>query len=361
MLKKVLSLLMAGTLLMGMSVPALAVALTPDSQTVPDALDPEKVFQSFDFSIPSGNYVAGTEPITLQYYNATDEVVQDTYLRIAPGTEFSLRYDGCEEYSFIGFNSLRLYVNVYDSSKNYEWDVIDHDLKDDGGFISYYSPGGYSGQEKRHLSVGESVTFKLPEAEYGDRSLYRVFLVIDHPNGGAGSYIYSAMYHFVVDSNLGSGSNVPKTPPATEPASNVAYATGYQISVNGSPVSFDAYALKDENGNDTNYLKLRDVAHILNGTSAQFEVGWDGSIVIDTGKPYTNNGSEMSTPFSGNQNYQISSNPVVINGQPAALDAILLTDNSGSGYTYFKLRDLGDALGFTVNWSAEAGITITTD
>lgn len=42
------------------------------------------------------------------------------------------------------------------------------------------------------------------------------------------------------------------------------------------------------------------------------------------------------------------------------MDAILLTDDAGSGYTYFKLRDLGEALGFTVDWSAEKGIFIET-
>lgn len=86
----------------------------------------------------------------------------------------------------------------------------------------------------------------------------------------------------------GSGA-APETPAQPEetpaPAVNTAYATSYSILVDGEAVAFDAYALKDESGNDTNYLKLRDVAHVLNGTAAQFNVGWDQAaqaIVIDT-------------------------------------------------------------------------------
>lgn len=132
---------------------------------------------------------------------------------------------------------------------------------------------------------------------------------------------------------------------------NIAYATSYPILVDGQVVNFDAYALKDANGNDTNYLKLRDVAYILNGKSAQFNVGYDGSITITTGAAYQANGSEMSTPFSGNQPYQINSSPVKINGKAVALDAIRLEDAKGGGFTYFKLRDLGMAIGFKVDWN----------
>ena len=48
-------------------------------------------------------------------------------------------------------------------------------------------------------------------------------------------------------------------------------------------------------------------------------------------------------------------------GSAAALESIVLTDDSGNGYTYYKLRDLGTALGFTVDWSAEQGVFIQTN
>ena len=37
------------------------------------------------------------------------------------------------------------------------------------------------------------------------------------------------------------------------------------------------YALKDGLGNGTNYIKLRDMAYVLNGTKAQFSVGYDNA------------------------------------------------------------------------------------
>ena len=78
-----------------------------------------------------------------------------------------------------------------------------------------------------------------------------------------------------------------------------AYPSTPPVLVDGRPVVFTAYALKDENGNDTNYVKLRDVAQILNGSAAQFEVGWDGSISIITQTAYTPNGSELVQNFMG--------------------------------------------------------------
>ena len=150
---------------------------------------------------------------------------------------------------------------------------------------------------------------------------------------------------------------------APAPAAGTAYASTQAIAVDGRAVTFEAYALKDANGNDTNYVKLRDVAYVLNGTSAQFQVGWDqaaSTIALTTGAAYSSNGTEMSTPYSGDRAYEAASSTVTVNGQTAALNAILLKDDSGNGYTYFKLRDLGEALGFTVDWSAERGIYIET-
>ncbi len=143
-------------------------------------------------------------------------------------------------------------------------------------------------------------------------------------------------------------------------AENVAYPSTQQVNVDGAAVEFQMYALKDENGNDTNYVKVRDVAYVLNGTTAQFAVGWDEAVNLVPGQSYEANGSEMSTPFSGQRAYTAATAPTNINGQAAQLDAIVLNDDDGGGYTYYKLRDLGAALGFTVDWSAEKGVFIET-
>ena len=49
---------------------------------------------------------------------------------------------------------------------------------------------------------------------------------------------------------------------------------------------------------------------------------------------------------------------VTVDGRPHDLSAIVLTDDDGAEYTYYKLRDLGQALGFGVSWSAGTGVTV---
>lgn len=145
------------------------------------------------------------------------------------------------------------------------------------------------------------------------------------------------------------------------PAAGTAYPSTQKVSVDGKSVSFQCYALKDANGFDTNYIKLRDLADILSGTKAKFQVGWDGSVTITAGQGYTKNGSEQKTPFSGQRSYVRASAPTYVNGARAPLSAFVLNDDQGGGYTYYQLRDLGEALGFNVGWSADRGIFVETD
>lgn len=151
---------------------------------------------------------------------------------------------------------------------------------------------------------------------------------------------------------------VPPITPMAIPASGVARARTQKIDLDGTAVSFRTYALVDENGGETNFVKLRDVAYALSGTAAQFGVGWDGDVLLVPGASYQPNGSEMSTPFSGDRVYQKALAATKIYGQNVPLTALVLTDDQGGGYTYYRLRDLGQALGFNVSWSAERGIFI---
>lgn len=148
-------------------------------------------------------------------------------------------------------------------------------------------------------------------------------------------------------------------PPASAAPAGIAKASTQSVEVDGQSIQFQMYALESDGGL-TNYVKLRDVAHVLSGTPAKFSVGYDGVISITTGADYTGNGSEMTTPFSGDRAYQPGPGSVKVNGADVTLDAIVLTDDSGGAYTYFKLRDLGTALGFKVDWSGERGVFIET-
>ena len=152
----------------------------------------------------------------------------------------------------------------------------------------------------------------------------------------------------------------PYAPQPADSSDRTAYEALQTITIDGTPVTLQAYARKDANGNGTNYVKLRDVALLLNGTKAQFQVDWDGAVNLTTGRAYTRDGTEMNTPFTGDRACEPATATTRVNGQPVQLSAILLKDDKGNGYTYYKLRDLGAALGFAVNWSPERGVSIET-
>ena len=158
------------------------------------------------------------------------------------------------------------------------------------------------------------------------------------------------------------------------PASGTAYMRRQTIELDGRDVTLQTYALPGSSGGETNYVRLRDIASVLNGTNAQFSVDWDGSVVITPGEPYAvdwdgnviivpdeaykPNGTEMQAPFSGDRHYQKADAKTVIYGESIPFTAILLTDDQGGGYTYYKLRDLGKVLNFNVGWSNSRGIYI---
>jgi hypothetical protein len=119
-----------------------------------------------------------------------------------------------------------------------------------------------------------------------------------------------------------------------------------EITLNGQPMSFDAYNIA---GN--NYFKLRDLAFALNGTEKQFSVGWDGAantISLASGQPYSAVGGEMAVRDSGGKTPTPTTASIYLNGEQIRLDAY----NIG-GSNYFKLRDIGARFDFGVLWDSE--------
>ena len=123
-----------------------------------------------------------------------------------------------------------------------------------------------------------------------------------------------------------------------------------RVLVNGKSVAFEAYTI---HGN--NYFKLRDLAMALNGTEKQFEVGWDGpnnAIGITTGRAYTPVGGELApSGGTGVPSAELTSSRVFINGVQANLTAYRIGGNN-----YFKLRDVGAAMNFGVDWNGSANL-----
>ncbi len=136
----------------------------------------------------------------------------------------------------------------------------------------------------------------------------------------------------------------------------IAKPTSQKITVDGVPTNFRAY-----NIDGFNYFMLRDIAYVFNGTKVQFEVGWDQekfAINLETGKPYTGAGVgfEMDTPHVEEKGIK-SKASIYKDGEEA-----LLLGYTIEGYTYFKLRDLGNELGFDVGYeSASQTVVLRSD
>ena len=151
------------------------------------------------------------------------------------------------------------------------------------------------------------------------------------------------------------------TPGAINADSPTAYPATQSVDLDGRKVEFQMYALKDANGNPTNYVKIRDLAKALTGSKAAFSVEWDGSVNLVPGGIYAPNGTEGHSAFTTPWPYTLPTSPTKINGADSSLQAIVLTDKKGGGHTYYQLRDLGRALNFNVGWSAAKGVFIESD
>ena len=127
-------------------------------------------------------------------------------------------------------------------------------------------------------------------------------------------------------------------------------ATASAVLVNGESVEFDAYNIA---GN--NYFKLRDLAYALNGTNKQFEVGWDGeanAITLTSGEAYTPVGGEMLAG-SDSRTAIPSAVRIYLDGREINMTAYNIAGNN-----YFKLRDLGQAIDFGVDWDSARNMII---
>ena len=120
------------------------------------------------------------------------------------------------------------------------------------------------------------------------------------------------------------------------------------VAVDGNAIAIGAY-----NINGYNYFKLRDVAAALNGTKANFEVGYDASakaIALSTGSAYSATGNELKDTAPTTRKTAAASNQkIILNGTEVSMQAYLI-----DGYNYFQLRDLGKNLDFEVAWNNEA-------
>ena len=120
------------------------------------------------------------------------------------------------------------------------------------------------------------------------------------------------------------------------------------VAVDGEGIAIGAY-----NIGGYNYFKLRDIAAALNGTGANFEVGYDAAakaIALTTGAVYSETGNELkdSAP-TAKKTATVSDQKIILDGREVSMQAYLI-----DGYNYFQLRELGENLGFDVTWDGAA-------
>lgn len=123
-----------------------------------------------------------------------------------------------------------------------------------------------------------------------------------------------------------------------------AVPTATPIRINGQTVQFDAYNI---GGN--NYVKLRDLACALTGTSAQFNVAWNNGIVLTSDATYVPVGGEMTFKGIGAKSAVTTASTIVKDGVRVPLAAYNIEKNN-----YFKIRDIGQIFDFSVNYDTAA-------
>lgn len=125
-----------------------------------------------------------------------------------------------------------------------------------------------------------------------------------------------------------------------------AVPTTSTVLVNGNNIKFDSYNI---NGN--NYFKLRDLAYVLNTTEKQFSIGYNevlNTVSLTSRQPYIAVGGEMEIRDGDNVQTEPTSSTILKNGEVVQLQAYLIDDSN-----YFKLRDIGELLDFSVEWNGE--------
>ena len=135
-------------------------------------------------------------------------------------------------------------------------------------------------------------------------------------------------------------------------ATAIAAPTASTVLVNGDIIAYNAYLI-----DGYNYFKLRDLAYTLTGTEKQFEVGWDeanNAISLISGQSYTVVGGEMigngenANDAGATKDAAPTDSRIYLNGLVVRFTAYHIDGNN-----YFKLRDIGEAIDFGVDWDDE--------
>lgn len=138
---------------------------------------------------------------------------------------------------------------------------------------------------------------------------------------------------------------IPATP------SDTAYGRSQNLLLDNDTVTLYAYSI---NGN--NYFKLRDLAYLLNGSQAQFSVGYDSAtqaVTLTGGQPYETVSGEGILQAERTLNVHSTQASLYIDGQLQNITAYNIEGNN-----YFKLRDIAQLMDFGVGYDAGSKLVL---
>ena len=119
-----------------------------------------------------------------------------------------------------------------------------------------------------------------------------------------------------------------------------------KITLDGEEVMVGAYDVEGYN-----YLKLRDVAAILNTKKCQFNVGFDGPtklITVELAKAYEKVEGDLAEIKDEKAKAIVSVKKILVNGEEKEIKTALINE-----YNYMQLRDLASLVGLDVKYDAK--------
>ena len=202
-----------------------------------------------------------------------------------------------------------------------------------------------SSGSKVTITVSAGASFRVDTVAVTDNNKKSV----DLTNNGDGTYTF-VMPSSNVSISVGYIpvlSDTQVTPPVKK-----AVKSPQKIYYNGELISIMAY-----NVNGNNYVKLRDIANLLNGSSRQFSIDYsDGHIKLTSGQAYVPVGGENTMTADQSATCVVSRWSVETNGVVRYLKCYNIAGNN-----YFQLRELSELFDFGISYDqATNSVYITT-
>ena len=243
-----------------------------------------------------------------------------------------------------------------------------HYLGDEGCFICFDANGGRGEMDTERGTIGGN--FTLPEAEFSRRGYSFSGWKLENsgrvlgegktikPEGNVTLYAQwrkdpsapdkEEDKEAVSGNQPGASAYSPMAPQHAAGAKVPASASNNSLLLNGAAREFPAAKI-----NGYNWLKLRDLAMILQGSGKQFSISYDAAnkiIDIRSGEAYQSIGDELTTKLDGLKEAIASPQQIRIDGKYVSVAAYNI-----QGYNYLRLRDMAILLNFGVEYAEASG------